>query len=180
MPTARSHCAAVGLPDGDILVTGGSASAAGGCRSTTVELLTRDPASGARTWRKLAPMRIARYCHGVAVFRQHIIVAGGYTAPLDLNKSVEMFVPPLAPGDVGEWTLINSLDRIRGDCYVSTFGDRLIAACEWLPDWVFKTLTHDPANRRKLVAIWRTSFHIQLPTHLKQGSYAVFCANFPR
>ena len=119
MPTARLGCTAVALPDGDILVVGGSND---GCL-TTVEALTRDG-----VWCRLASMRRARSRPGVAFFAQRVVVAGGW-GEREWEGSVEVFRPTRGhtdDDDVGEWTTINRLTKIRNAwCFSSVFNGRL-------------------------------------------------------
>ena len=72
--TAREYHTATLLPDGRVLVTGGSALATCGC--TTAEIY--DPATG--TWRSTGTLGIARNLHTATLLPTgQVLVAGGYS-----------------------------------------------------------------------------------------------------
>ncbi len=133
MKKDRYDCGIAWLPDGRIFVIGGrSGDTASMCLSSVEVLRRRWRTIGATTkeWREIAPLNVARANHGVAVFHEHIIVAGGETdTPKGVAhlSSVEMLSLPTDNADQGQWTEICNLTRPMTVCSLVLWSGKLYA-----------------------------------------------------
>ncbi|BHF82955.1 Kelch-like [Sparganum proliferum] len=90
--------------------------------------LSEDIISSPEFWREAAPLNIARCGLGVAVLRGRIIAAGGVA-----SDAVEVFQPPNADNQRGQWTLISRMNQERykfslaaGQGYIFAFGSHQV------------------------------------------------------
>lgn len=122
----RFSAAAVVLSgDRKLLVAGGY----GDGTLSSVELLNLQP-QHSRKWISVAPMRQARYGHGMCLIKGRVVVAGGYKRGFasDALNSAEMFRPPKATtGDLGQWAELRPLTLLNGPVSLTVWKDRLLA-----------------------------------------------------
>jgi hypothetical protein len=108
MAYARKHANATVLPDGKVLVTGGSGSAAfNDGAGAVLAAETWDPATGA--WTTMASMRVKRVYHSTAILLPdgRVLSAGGTAGTNGVvnNRDAEIYSPPyLFKGDRPEIT----------------------------------------------------------------------------
>ena len=97
MAYARKHANATVLPDGKVLVTGGSGSAAfNDGAGAVLAAETWDPATGA--WTTMASMRVKRVYHSTAILLPdgRVLSAGGTAGTHGVvnNRNAEIYSPP--------------------------------------------------------------------------------------
>jgi hypothetical protein len=102
----RSAAASVAMPDGWVFFCGGIMPRSGGLATTSSFLVkTRDA-----TWRRTAPMRLARSRHAaVALPDGRVVVTGGVARGKTLS-SVEVYSP-----FSDTWTVMKPLESARAD-----------------------------------------------------------------
>ncbi len=111
MADARSGAAAVLLPDGRVLVTGGSA---GGPALASAEVF--DPVGG---WSAVAPMTAARSGHAAVALKDgRVLVVGGTGADGAPTTSAEVFDPAS-----GAWAAVGSMIQARSGHTASLLSD---------------------------------------------------------
>ena len=87
-----------------------------------------------KTWKELAPMRTAAYCHSMAVFDGHIYKCGGASEYWWLSACERL--PVATATAAGQWMAAPHLRTGRRSFALVTVGDRLLAIGGWGDGWV--------------------------------------------
>lgn len=105
-----------------LLVTGGYGR---GGKLSSAELLDLHSQQSSK-WITVAPMHQARSWHGICLFRGRVLVAGGFGEDKPPTSS-EMFSPPQAIGDPGQWTEFRPMSHLDVGASLTVWKDRLLA-----------------------------------------------------
>jgi len=125
-PARGGHSATL-LPDGSVLVAGGTSSQYGPVSTTLTErYVPTGPQTG---WHTAAPLNQARDSHGAAAFGAGVLVMGGEDVTGAINNNIsypttsEYYNPGQGPGNQDSWTVTGNLQLPRTQPYTVALPD---------------------------------------------------------
>jgi N-acetylneuraminic acid mutarotase len=159
--TARYYHTATLLPDGKVLVAGGSTSRDDDFSSSGITNSVERYAPSVGTWTPAAPMNIARSLHTATLLPNGLVLVTGGITTVGSTKTAELYDP-----SVNTWTLIASMttNRVLHSATLLPNGKVLVAGgfSGEFPDGNLRSHCGD------LTKNWR----VECGARLSQGSFA--------